>query len=354
MSQASKIFIIRFFQLITISTFFLAIGRQNPIFFYLSINIFGIVLLLFVLYRRSSSILLSNRDKAGVIVKSILFSSLDFGLFIIFSRVLHNLVVVIFLCKSLRYFSEFLVYNQIIFSRLRREGNKISYPLNIVIEIRWSIKQILGRIGQRYFKTSRFTQKALINTSYLFRDFEEYYDQIINYHNKKGSTINILVAGCADGQEAYSIAAFCNKKGIPVRIIAFDLSVKAIEKAQTGSYNLKEESALIHRSKDIKALSYFEQFKGAFELIGDFAIVRKEVKEAVTFVNQDITSFEYSSQFDFVFARKMLYYLPEKNIAIAINNLRRALLSGVDTGNIIVDGYSRMLYKNIFNRNSIY
>ena len=60
---------------------------------------------------------------------------------------------------------------------------------------------------------------------------------------------------------------------------------------------------------------------------------------------QDITLINYNSEFDFVFARKMLYYLPGSKVKIAFQNLKRALINIDDESNLIIDSYSKKTLK---------
>ena len=53
---------------------------------------------------------------------------------------------------------------------------------------------------------------------------------------RPGGRVRILSAGCATGQEPYSLAMAALETGVSAEIVAFDLSTRALEKARSGLY----------------------------------------------------------------------------------------------------------------------
>jgi chemotaxis methyl-accepting protein methylase len=348
MHQLYKFLIIRASQILLICLIIITIGKDYPEITYLMYNSIGIIILLFAFYRKTTTINLDTRIKNYFTYSSILFATADIIVFIVLNILIGNFIVAVITSKIFRFLFEGIYFRKSTFSSAGYFGIISLYPLNIVIEVRWFLKKLLGRIGQQYFKDAAFTQKTLINTSYLFRDMKDYSEILKKYYDKNNKTIHILVAGCATGQEAYSISAFCIKSNIPVSITAFDFSQQAITKAENGEFNLSVEKALIMRSNEKIALDHFEFFKDLFEIKGNIATARFEIKKNIKFTVQDITSINYKSKFDFVFARKMLYYIPKRKIGVAIQNLKDALVQENYPDNLIVDSYARNLYNSYF------
>ncbi len=59
------------------------------------------------------------------------------------------------------------------------------------------------------------------------------------FESEPSETIKIWSAGCATGEEAYTIAMLCIEKGITLRVpmkSANDISQEAIQKAKQGVY----------------------------------------------------------------------------------------------------------------------
>ena len=52
-----------------------------------------------------------------------------------------------------------------------------------------------------------------------------------------GRRLRLLSAGCATGQEAYSLAIACAEAGVAAEIVGVDLSHAAIERARAGAYS---------------------------------------------------------------------------------------------------------------------
>jgi chemotaxis methyl-accepting protein methylase len=348
MNQLNKFLIIRVSQILLICLIVITIGKDYPVITYLIYNSIGIIILLFAFYRQTTTINLDTRTKNYFTYSSLLFASADIIVFVILNILICNILIAVITSKIFRFLIEGIYYSNSTFSSAGNFGFISLYPLNIVIEVRWFFKKLLGRIGQQYVKDSAFTQKTLINTSYLFRDMKDYSEILKKYYEKNNKTIHILVAGCATGQEAYSISAFCIKSKIPVSITAFDFSQQAITKAEIGEFNLSVEKALIMRSNEKIALDHLELFKDLFQIKGNIATARFEIKKSIKFAVQDITSINYKSEFDFVFARKMLYYIPKRKIGVAIQNLKDALVQENYPDNLIVDNYARNLYNSYF------
>ncbi len=120
-----------------------------------------------------------------------------------------------------------------------------------------------------------------------------------------GKKIRILCAGCASGEEAYSIAITLFEK-IPdpenwdLQVLAVDISTIALEKAKQGVYSRKSI-----REVDEKLLGkYFipaDGTKGLYQ-------INDKVKAIVNIKYLNLLDEEYPTGFDIVFCRNVIIY----------------------------------------------
>lgn len=348
MKQFFKYLLIRFSQIISVFILIQVISSHYPLTGYTFINLLGIAILFFAGFHEGSNLNLTPENKRKLLVFGFIITVSDILLFALIHKFVFNILTVILLTKTLRYLAEGIYYGHEVFSNYNKYHFFSLYPVNIAVEVRWVLKKYLGRLSQRYLGNSFFVQQTLINKSCLFRGFTDYNDKILNYSKTHEGILNILVAGCSDGQEAYSISAFCSKNNIPVSIIAFDLSQQAINNAQKGEFNLAEERAFILQSQKRQTLDHFDLHKDFFEIHGDIAVAKESIRRNIQFLVQDITKISYNSKFDFVFARRMLYYLPTGSVGSAIQKLKEALIHKNEPDNLIIDDYTKKLLKSYF------
>ena len=120
----------------------------------------------------------------------------------------------------------------------------------------------------------------------------------------KGEPVRIWIAGCATGQEAYSIAItlleFLGDKAAatPIQIFATDVSEHAIETARAGIYT---ESEMAEVSTERKR-RFFTRVNGHFQ-------VNHDIREMCVFARHDLTQDPPFSKLDLLSSRNVLIYL---------------------------------------------
>lgn len=151
-------------------------------------------------------------------------------------------------------------------------------------------------------------QELLVSVTSFFRD-EEAFDVIrdvireILKTKKPGDEIRVWSAGCATGEEAYSLAmVICDEltiapKEISVKVFGTDLDQDAITHARLGIYSESEVSPL----GQSKIESYFDRKHGAYE-------VKKHIRDMVVFARQDLTLNPPFVKLDLVSCRNVLIY----------------------------------------------
>lgn len=158
----------------------------------------------------------------------------------------------------------------------------------------------------------------LINVTSFFRD-PDFYKNLekkifpsILRERKAVDPIRIWVAGCATGEEAYSIAIslieFLDKKGqdVSFQIFASDLDSSAINKARMGIYS---SSALQNIAPKL-VKRYFKKIDNHYQ-------IEKNVREACVFSQHNLLKDPPFSRMDLISCQNVLIYL-EANAQQAI------------------------------------
>ena len=152
----------------------------------------------------------------------------------------------------------------------------------------------------------------LIGVTEFFRDpavFEYFADHVATplLREKDGQDIRIWVAGCATGEEAYSLAILFAEKarqlGVRHRLSLFatDLHPGLLDVASEGLYSEGRLSLMSLERRD----TYFEPTES-----GDFRI-RPEIRKSVVFARHDLLNDPPFARLDLVTCRNLLIYFRE-------------------------------------------
>jgi len=185
----------------------------------------------------------------------------------------------------------------------------------------------------------RLIQELTIKVSQFFRN--PYVFEILNImilpeileikKKQKDCMIRIWSAGCAYGEEAYSIAMllmeyFKQKKifnDYKISIFATDIDEKALIKAKQGIY---DEEAVLEVKK--KFLDKYFIYNGLYK-------VTDEIKQLVNFYEHDVTSQRQIAppggvicNYDMILCRNLLIYLSDPLQKRVISNFSKSLNPG--------------------------
>jgi chemotaxis protein methyltransferase CheR len=119
--------------------------------------------------------------------------------------------------------------------------------------------------------------------------------------------INIWQAGCATGEEVYSLAILLKEEGLyaRARIYATDINTSAIEKARARIYPL-------HRIKEYT--QHYQQAGGRFSLSDyylvkyDAAIFDQSLQENITFASHNLSTDGVFGEMHLILCRNVLIY----------------------------------------------
>jgi two-component system CheB/CheR fusion protein len=187
---------------------------------------------------------------------------------------------------------------------LRRIGRRIS-----LLELE-SIDDYALLIRDTPEEATALLKDLLISVTNFFRDsslFETLERDIIPRIVKgKGiiEPVRVWIAGCATGEEAYSLAmllaehAFEMDEPPPIQIFATDIDEAAIAFAREGRYTLNDAA-------DVSP----ERLRRFFVKEGDFYRVRREIREVILFAVHNVVKDPPFSRLDLVSCRNVLIYL---------------------------------------------
>jgi chemotaxis protein methyltransferase CheR len=134
--------------------------------------------------------------------------------------------------------------------------------------------------------------------------------------------LRLWSAGCASGEEAYSIAiSICDTLefagGWNINILATDISREALHQAERATYSSRSLSNLAPRQKEMY-----------FVAGGDEYTVKPKIRDMVTFVPMNLTQPVYVGRFDCIFCMNVLIYFSEQRRATLIQRFYEYLEPG--------------------------
>ncbi|HKV95518.1 MAG TPA: protein-glutamate O-methyltransferase CheR [Candidatus Angelobacter sp.] len=135
-------------------------------------------------------------------------------------------------------------------------------------------------------------------------------------------SLRIWSAGCATGEEAYSIAmtvadAIEFADAWNIHVLATDISRQALEHAEHGVYEPRDLEPVTPRQR--------EQY---FSSVGDHCLVRPRIRNMVTFAPMNLAQVVYMGKFDCIFCMNVLIYFSEERQAQLVQRFYEYLEPG--------------------------
>src|SRR5437588_720740 len=191
-----------------------------------------------------------------------------------------------------------------------------------------SIPKYLEFIRTHPVETRALLQDLLIGVTHFFRDrdafaaLEAHIPQLFA-GKKKDDEVRVWVAGCATGEEAYSVAMLlcehANRLESPpsVQIFATDIDEQAIADARDGLYPSMIEADISPE----RLREFFGRDHGRYR-------VRKEIREKILFAAHNVLKDAPFSRCDLVCCRNLLIYLTNKAQAQVFDIFHFSLRAG--------------------------
>lgn len=168
-----------------------------------------------------------------------------------------------------------------------------------------------------------------IQVSELFRD-PHYYkalrEQVVP-HLRTWPSLKVWIAGCANGEEFYSLAILFREEGLEDRTLFYctDISPAALEKAEAGIYDVERIPQFTdnhRRSGGKSSLSdYYTAAYGA-------AVFDKSLRRRAVFAEHNLASDEVFSEMQLISSRNVLIYFDRELQDRAIGLFGESLVRG--------------------------
>lgn len=187
-----------------------------------------------------------------------------------------------------------------------------------------SVADYVAELETNADERALFLGRAFVHVSELFRDPESFarLREVLlkRLEEFDEDVFRVWVPGCANGQEAYTIAMILLDIGneldraVPFKILATDIAAEVIGAARDGEYPVDQ------------ARSVPAEFEGRyFVRTGDTVVMSNITREHVIFSTHDVLRDPPFLRVDLVSCRNLLIYLTEAGQARAIDLFRYAL-----------------------------
>lgn len=197
-------------------------------------------------------------------------------------------------------------------SSFKRRLNRIMNKFGFV-----TIEHLIEHFQQDKTFIRVFLHEITVHVSEMFRDPEFWAysrENCLNtlFTQSKKNKINFWLAGCAGGEEVFSLAILLKEKGWYERahIIATDIDELIFENARSGKIPLKQLQTIYHNNY-IKA-GGSKQLSDYYTIQNNTAVMDLSLLENVTFQKHDLVKEKPLNSFDVVFCRNvMIYFTPQ-------------------------------------------
>ena len=158
-----------------------------------------------------------------------------------------------------------------------------------------------------------FVQQISVTVTEMFRDplFYKSLRENVMHRLATYPFIKIWVAGCATGEEVYSIAILLKEEGLLNRsvIYATDINQKSLQIAKEGVYalaNMKSHTANYQKSGGQKSFS--EYYKAKYNSV----LFDKSLKQNIVFAPHNLAVDKSFNEFQLIICRNVLIYFNQQ------------------------------------------
>jgi chemotaxis protein methyltransferase CheR len=148
-----------------------------------------------------------------------------------------------------------------------------------------------------------------VNVSEMFRDpqfFKAVRENVVPYL-KTYPFVKIWVAGCAAGEEAYSMAMLLHEEGLEghCRIYATDINQKVLQQAKEGIYPLERMQRFTQNYQKAGGMRTFADYYTARY---DHAILTQKLRDAIVFASHNLIVDAGLGEMHMILCRNLLIY----------------------------------------------
>jgi chemotaxis protein methyltransferase CheR len=171
----------------------------------------------------------------------------------------------------------------------------------------------LENLGKLLFKNelvfTEFVQELSVTVTEMFRN-PSFYRSLREKVIKRLATypvIKIWIAGCATGEEVYSMAILLHEEGLLQRsiIYATDINQKSLHIARQGSYPLE---AMKTHEKNYREAGGAAVFSKYYSVAGSSALLDHQLQQNVVFSAHNLAADQSFNEFQLITCRNVLMY----------------------------------------------
>lgn len=196
-----------------------------------------------------------------------------------------------------------------------------------------------GRVLKDYEFFNTAIDDLLVNLTELFRNPDVWIklrDEVLYRFFDRG--LNIWHAGCSTGEEVYTMSIVLEERRLlhKSRLMATDLSTKALNKAKAGDYPLD-----IIRPYLTPFLKFFpnRKLEDYFDFHDKHASIKARYKQQVHFKKHNLVHDKVDGDYDIVFCRNVMIYFDDQLKLKVLNLIYNSLKSD---GYLIIGYYDIM------------
>lgn len=202
-------------------------------------------------------------------------------------------------------------------------------------ELRVSPQTFLALVERDPSEQEGLVRTVSIGHTWFMRDREQLELVVARFSGRGPSLpVRIWVAGCATGEEAYSIVLLADARGIPVRVLATDLNERSLAFAERARYGAWTVRGLTATEREKLATP-----SGLFE-------IPERLRALVTFQRHNLVEPPPRgfSGFDAIVCRNVLLYFTKPRALAALRRMRTVLAPGgtivTAASDVLADGTS--------------
>lgn len=165
-----------------------------------------------------------------------------------------------------------------------------------------------------------FIQELVVNVTEMFRD-PDFFKQLklkIFPYLETYPQLRVWSAGCATGEEAYSLAILLKDFNLLDRsfIYGTDVSLKALDYARKGIYPLDKIKAY---TENYNKCTLSSEFSSHYRAMYEAAIINHEYRSKVLFSSHNLVSDHVFNEFQLILCRNVMIYFDKELQERALN-----------------------------------
>ncbi|HWJ79338.1 MAG TPA: protein-glutamate O-methyltransferase CheR [Niallia sp.] len=194
-----------------------------------------------------------------------------------------------------------------------REYNRSSITRRILYRMKMDNIPTITRLLEKIVHEESYLDQVLndfsINVTEMFRNpsfFRAFREQVVP-ELKKYDEIRIWHAGCATGEEVYSMAILLEEEGIKDKAIIYatDMNESVLEKASQGAFPLHKMQAY---TKNYMLAGGTNAFSEYYKTDHQFAYFHSDLLKNIIFAQHNLVTDQSFNEFHVIICRNVLIY----------------------------------------------